>query len=73
MYKKAATNYVVTVKSYHQTRGNDLTFCRKNHVITSKMENLPAYVVSSQTQLYQGFSAFPQKYLTSLRGNPKTQ
>ena len=26
MYKKAATNYVVTVKSYHQLRGNDLTF-----------------------------------------------
>ena len=38
MYKKAATNYVVTVKSYHQLRGNSLTFLWKKHVITSKME-----------------------------------
>ena len=26
MYKKAATNYVVIVKNYHQLRGNNLTF-----------------------------------------------
>ena len=58
MYKKAATNYVVIVKIYHQLRGNNLTFLWENHVITSKTENLPAYVVTPQIQLYQGLGAF---------------
>ena len=73
MYKKVTSKYVVRVKNYQQLRGNNLTFFGKNHVITSKMENIPVDVVSSQIQLHQGFSAFPQKYLTSLRGNPKMQ
>lgn len=73
MYKKVTSKYVVMVKNYQQIRGKNLTFLWKNHVITSKMEKIPAYVVSSQIQLYQGFGAFSQKYLTSLRGNPKMQ
>ena len=63
MYKKVTSKYVVIAKSYQQIRGNNLTFLLENHVITSNLENLPAYVVTSQTQLYQGFRAFPQKTL----------
>lgn len=73
MYKKITTKYVVIAKNYQQIRGNNSTFFRKTSLITSKIKNLPAYVVTSQTQLWQGFIAFLQKYLTSLRGNLRIQ
>ena len=73
MYKKAATNYVVTVKSYHQIRGNNLTFfeekpCnyQKNGEFTSLRGNLMNPVVSR----VQSVSV---KNLTMIRGNPKMQ
>ena len=56
---------VVIAKSYHQTRGNNLTFLWKTHVITSKMENIPVDVVGSQTQLYQGLEHFRKNTLPS--------
>ena len=56
MYKKAATKYVVTVKSYHQIRGNNLTFfvgkpCnyQKNGKLTSLRGN-PAKPVVARVQ-----------------------
>ena len=73
MYKKAATNYVVIVKNYQQTRGNNLTFFvekPRNYQQNGKFTILRGKLMNPAVARVR---AFPQKYLTILRGNPKSQ
>ena len=60
MYKKAATNYVVIVKNYQQTRGNNLTFFvekPRNYQQNGKLTSLRGNLMNPAVARVQSVSA----------------